>query len=84
LPIALAGYFAYGGAVLSNVVLSITDGPIRIVVEVMLLLHLVKTVTGDRCYDFLNIFAEKFSENIGVFWLKLLLVCEKIDHNIGL
>jgi hypothetical protein len=24
-------------------------------------------VTWDRCYDFLIIFAEKFSENIGVF-----------------
>jgi hypothetical protein len=24
-------------------------------------------VTWDRCYDFLNIFAEKFSENIDVF-----------------
>jgi hypothetical protein len=24
-------------------------------------------VTWDRCYDFLNIFAEKFSEKIGVF-----------------
>jgi hypothetical protein len=23
--------------------------------------------TGDRCYDFKNIFAEKISENIGVF-----------------
>jgi hypothetical protein len=25
------------------------------------------TVTRDRCYDFLNIFAEKFCEKIGVF-----------------
>jgi hypothetical protein len=32
----------------------------------------------DRCNDFLNIFAEKFSENIGAFLLKLLLVFEKI------
>jgi hypothetical protein len=24
-------------------------------------------VTRDRCYDFLNIFAEKFSKKIGVF-----------------
>jgi hypothetical protein len=32
----------------------------------------------DRCYDFLNIFAEKFSENIGVFLLKLLLAFAKI------
>jgi hypothetical protein len=24
----------------------------------------------DRCYDFLNIFAEKFSEKIGVFYSK--------------
>jgi hypothetical protein len=24
-------------------------------------------VTWDRCYDFLNIFAEKFSEKIAVF-----------------
>jgi hypothetical protein len=26
-----------------------------------------KRITWDRCYDFLNIFAEKFSEDIGVF-----------------
>jgi hypothetical protein len=26
--------------------------------------------TRDRCYDFLNIFAEKFSEKIGVFDIK--------------
>jgi hypothetical protein len=26
-----------------------------------------KNLPRDRCYDFLNIFAEKFSENIGVF-----------------
>jgi hypothetical protein len=41
LPIAVAGYFAFGGDVQSNIVLSISDGPIRITVEVMLLLHLV-------------------------------------------
>jgi hypothetical protein len=35
-------------------------------------------VTRDRCYDFLNILAEKFSEKIGVFLLKLLLVFAKI------
>jgi hypothetical protein len=26
-----------------------------------------KKLPRDRCYDFLNIFAEKFSEKIGVF-----------------
>jgi hypothetical protein len=31
----------------------------------------------DRCYDFKNIFAEKFSEKIGVFWLKTKLNFEK-------
>jgi len=41
LPIALAGYFAFGGEANSNIVLSISDGPIRVTVEVMLLLHLV-------------------------------------------
>jgi hypothetical protein len=35
-------------------------------------------VTRDRCYDFLNIFAEKFSENIGVFLLKTKLNYAKI------
>lgn len=42
LPIAAAGYFAFGGHANSNIVLSISDGPIRVTVEVMLLLHLVK------------------------------------------
>jgi hypothetical protein len=41
MPMAVAGYLAFGGAVLSNVVLSISNGPLRITVEVMLLLHLV-------------------------------------------
>jgi hypothetical protein len=46
MPIAIAGYFAYGGNVSSNVVLSISDGPLRITVEVMLLLHLVITISN--------------------------------------
>jgi hypothetical protein len=29
-----------------------------------------KTAFWDRCYDFLNIFAEKISEKIGVFYSK--------------
>jgi hypothetical protein len=28
----------------------------------------VTNLTGDRCYDFKNIFAEKFGENIGVLF----------------
>jgi hypothetical protein len=32
---------------------------------------------GDRCYDFYNIFAAKFSENIGVFCPGLLQVFAK-------
>jgi hypothetical protein len=35
-------------------------------------------VTRDRCYEFKNIFAEKFSKNIGDFLLKLQLVFAKI------
>jgi hypothetical protein len=31
----------------------------------------------DRCYDFLNIFAEKIGEKIGVFWHKTKLNYEK-------
>jgi hypothetical protein len=34
--------------------------------------------TWERCYNFKNIFAEKISENIGVFFIKLLLVFAKI------
>jgi hypothetical protein len=37
----------------------------------------------DRCYDFLNIFAKKFSEKNWRFWFKAKLNFEKkIDHNI--
>ena len=39
LPLALAGYFAYGGDVQSNIVLNISNGPLRIVAEIMILLH---------------------------------------------
>jgi hypothetical protein len=34
---------------------------------VLFLLEGTVRATGDRCYDFLNIFAEKFIEKIGVF-----------------
>jgi hypothetical protein len=37
----------------------------------------IYATSWDRCYDFLNILDEKFSENIGVFLLKLLLVFAK-------
>jgi hypothetical protein len=37
----------------------------------------------DRCCDFLNIFAEKFSEKIGVFDSKESNIMQKLDHNIG-
>jgi hypothetical protein len=37
----------------------------------------------DRCYDFLNIFAKKFSEKIGVFVSKQSQILKKVDHNIG-
>ena len=58
LPIAMAAYFAYGGAVTSNVVLSISDGPIRITVEVMLLLHLVR----NRFEQVFNLFCFSFGD----------------------
>jgi hypothetical protein len=32
--------------------------------------NLGRRVTRDRCYDFLNIFAEKFTEKIGAFCSK--------------
>lgn len=38
---AATPYFAYGGSAKANIVLSIADGWVRIIVEVMLLLHLV-------------------------------------------
>jgi hypothetical protein len=38
---------------------------------------IVTSVTRDRCYDFLNIFAEKFWEKNWRFWLKTKLNFEK-------
>jgi hypothetical protein len=38
--------------------------------------------TRDRCYDFLNISAENFSENIVVFCLNYTKFLHKFDHNI--
>jgi hypothetical protein len=37
----------------------------------------------DRCYDFKNIFAEKFSEKIGIFDSKQSQIMQNFDHNIG-
>jgi hypothetical protein len=39
--------------------------------------------TGDWCYDFLNIFAEKFGKNIGIFGTNFGYFLQKSDHNIG-
>jgi hypothetical protein len=41
-------------------------------------------VSWDRCYDFLNIFAEKFSEKIGVFDSKQRQILNNCDRNIGI
>jgi hypothetical protein len=40
-------------------------------------------ITRDRCYDFENIFAEKFSDKICVFYSKQSKIMQKFDHNIG-
>jgi hypothetical protein len=48
------------------------------------LMSFTNRATRERCYDFLNIFAEKFNEKIGVFYSKQSYVNYKnIDHNIG-
>jgi hypothetical protein len=39
----------------------------KTVVHRIFIFHNVFFESRDRCYDFLNIFAEKFSEKIGVF-----------------
>jgi hypothetical protein len=33
----------------------------------MIVIWVIKNNSWDRCYDFLNIFAEKISKNIGLF-----------------
>ncbi len=40
-PMGLAPYYAYGGQVEDNVVRSLSTGYVRLVVEIMLLLHLI-------------------------------------------
>jgi hypothetical protein len=37
----------------------------------------------DRCYDYFNIIAEKFSKKIGVFSPNKAKLCKNFDHNIG-
>jgi hypothetical protein len=41
------------------------------------------SLTRGRCYDFFLIFAEKFSEKIGVFVSKQSQILKKVDHNIS-
>jgi hypothetical protein len=38
---------------------------------------------GDRCYDFLNIFAEKFSKKLAFLTQNKAKFLKKIYHNIG-
>merc|ERR1719391_370221 len=40
-PMAVAGYFAYGSAAKSYIVDMLPNGPIRMIIEIMLLLHLI-------------------------------------------
>ena len=40
-PMALGPYYSFGGDCTSNIVLSISTGYVRLVVEIMLLLHLI-------------------------------------------
>jgi hypothetical protein len=40
-------------------------------------------LTWDRGYDFLNTFAEKFSNKIGVVDSKQSYIMQHFDHNIG-
>jgi hypothetical protein len=37
----------------------------------------------DRCYDFLNIFAEKFSKKLAFFAQTSASFCKHFDHNNG-
>jgi hypothetical protein len=39
------------------------------------------TATRDRCYDFLNIFAKNFGENIGVLDLKQSIITLVFEKN---
>jgi hypothetical protein len=56
----------------------------RTSVEKRLTISRLPTNLEFKCYDFLNIFAETFTENIGVLCSNnVLLVFEKNDHNIG-
>ena len=40
-PMGVAGYYALGSHASPNVVISLSPGPVRITIEIMLLLHLV-------------------------------------------
>ena len=40
-PMGVLGYYALGDQAEANVVLNLSPGPIRIVIEIMLLLHLI-------------------------------------------
>ena len=41
LPMAAIPYYAFGGDAKDNIALSISSGPLKVTVEIMLLLHLV-------------------------------------------
>jgi hypothetical protein len=40
--------------------------------------------TRDRCYDFLNIFAEKFCEKMAFLTQNKAKFLKKVNHNIGI
>jgi hypothetical protein len=55
-------------------------GQVHLWGQIMLL---TKTGLWDRCFDFLNIFAEVFGEKTAFFAQTTAIFCKKIDHNIG-
>ena len=40
MPVAIGGYYAFGGDVNANVVLSLPEGPMRMSVEILIMMHL--------------------------------------------
>jgi hypothetical protein len=42
-----------------------------------------RSIEEEEEEDFLNIFAKKFSEKIGIFVSKQSQILKKVDHNIG-
>merc|ERR1712020_275940 len=88
-PMGVVGYFSLGYEAASNVVLNLSPGPVRIVIEVMLLMHLISAfpiLINPPCQYFEQLFKIHSGLFLAIYSLiyKILLIEKRINISLNL